>query len=143
MEASNEFRRREPTLLAIFSCQRAGCYRISLRDAAMTEKSYQPSRESAECRMNSNLNKSSSQTTAKRPSAMQQKHRDDNQKTFPAASRYPHTAPRKNVNPQEVSNEDPIAGRHGSGAGGKQSDTGGRGSSGENPRAAIAGMRKR
>ena len=51
MEASNEFRRREPTLLAIFSCQRAGCYRISLRDAAMTEKSYQPSRESAECRL--------------------------------------------------------------------------------------------
>jgi hypothetical protein len=51
MEASNEFRRREPTLLAIFSCQRAGCYRISLRDAAMTEKSYQPSRESAGSRV--------------------------------------------------------------------------------------------
>jgi hypothetical protein len=48
---------------------------------------------------------------------MQYKHRDDNQKTFPPASRHPDTAPRKNINPQEVSNEDPIAGRHGSAAG--------------------------
>jgi hypothetical protein len=50
---------------------------------------------------------------------MQKKHRDDNQKTFPLASRHPDTAPRKKVNPPEVSNEDPIAGRHGSRAGGR------------------------
>jgi hypothetical protein len=112
-------------------------------ELALINAAAMPAQSVIASKMNANLNKSSSQTTAKRPSAMQQKHRDDNQKTFPPASRYPDTAPRKNVNPQEVSNEDPIAGRHGSGAGGKQSDTGGRGSSGENPRAAIAGMRKR
>jgi hypothetical protein len=50
MEASNEFRRREPTLLAIFAAKGPAAIEFRCGDAAMTEKSYQPSRESAECR---------------------------------------------------------------------------------------------
>jgi hypothetical protein len=52
MEASNEFRRREPTLLAIFAAKGPAAIEFRCGDAAMTEKSYQPSRESAECRLN-------------------------------------------------------------------------------------------
>jgi hypothetical protein len=53
MEASNEFRRREPTLLAIFAAKGPAAIEFRCGDAAMTEKSYQPSRESAECRFSS------------------------------------------------------------------------------------------
>jgi hypothetical protein len=51
MEASNEFRRREPTLLAIFAAKGPAGIEFRCGDAAMTEKSYQPSRESGECRI--------------------------------------------------------------------------------------------
>ena len=51
MEASNEFRRREPTLLAIFAAKGPAAIEFRCGDAAMTEKSYQPSRESGECRV--------------------------------------------------------------------------------------------
>src|SRR5271167_1959441 len=51
MEASNEFRRREPTLLAIFAAKGPAAIEFRCGDAAMTEKSYQPSRESGECRL--------------------------------------------------------------------------------------------
>src|SRR5271167_2028712 len=51
MEASNEFRRREPTLLAIFAAKGPTAIEFRCGDAAMTEKSYQPSRESGECRL--------------------------------------------------------------------------------------------
>jgi hypothetical protein len=50
MEASNEFRRRELTLLAIFAAKGPAAIEFHCGDAAMTEKSYQPSRESGECR---------------------------------------------------------------------------------------------
>jgi hypothetical protein len=50
MEASNEFRRRELTLLAIFAAKGSAAIEFHCGDAAMTEKSYQPSRESGECR---------------------------------------------------------------------------------------------
>ena len=50
MEASNEFRRREPTLPAIFAAKRPAAIEFRCGDAAMTGKSYQPSRESGECR---------------------------------------------------------------------------------------------
>src|SRR5271167_3326796 len=53
MEASNEFRRREPTLLAIFAAKGPAAIEFRCGDAAMTEKSYQPSRESGECRVES------------------------------------------------------------------------------------------
>ena len=51
MEASNEFRRRKPTLLAIFAAKGPAAIEFRCGDAAMTEKSYQPSRESGECRL--------------------------------------------------------------------------------------------
>jgi hypothetical protein len=51
MEASNEFWRREPTLLAIFAAKGPAAIEFRCGDAAMTEKSYQPSRESGECRI--------------------------------------------------------------------------------------------
>jgi hypothetical protein len=51
MEASNEFRRREPTLLAIFAAKGPAAIEFRCGDAAMTEKSYQLSRESGECRL--------------------------------------------------------------------------------------------
>ena len=44
MEASNEFRRREPTLLAIFAAKGPAAIEFRCGDAAITEKSYQPSR---------------------------------------------------------------------------------------------------
>ncbi len=50
MEASNEFRRREPTLPAIFAAKRPAAIEFRCGDAAMTGKSYQPSREFGECR---------------------------------------------------------------------------------------------
>jgi hypothetical protein len=50
MEASNEFRCREPTLLTIFAAKGPAAIEFRCGDAAMTEKSYQPSRESGECR---------------------------------------------------------------------------------------------
>ena len=49
MKASNEFRRREPTLPAIFAAKRPAAIEFRCGDAAMTGKSYQPSRESGEC----------------------------------------------------------------------------------------------
>src|SRR5271169_2612659 len=55
MEASNEFRRREPTLLAIFAAKGPTAIEFRCGDAAMTEKSYQPSRESGECRLRSGV----------------------------------------------------------------------------------------
>jgi hypothetical protein len=48
MGASNEFRRREPTLLAIFAAKRPAAIEFRSGDGAMKEKSYQPSRESGE-----------------------------------------------------------------------------------------------
>jgi hypothetical protein len=51
MEASNEFRRREPTLVAIFAAKGPAAIEFRCGDAAMTEKSYQLSRESGECRI--------------------------------------------------------------------------------------------
>ena len=45
MEASNEFRRREPTLVAIFAAKGPAAIEFRCGDAAMTEKSYQLSRE--------------------------------------------------------------------------------------------------
>ena len=52
MEASNEFRRREPTLLAIFAAKGPAAIEFRCGDAAMTEKSYQPSRESGNVGLN-------------------------------------------------------------------------------------------
>jgi hypothetical protein len=51
MEASNEFRRREPTLLAIFAAKGPAAIEFRRGDAAITEKSYQPSWEYGECRL--------------------------------------------------------------------------------------------
>jgi hypothetical protein len=50
MEAINQFRRREPTLPAIFAAKRPAAIEFRCGDAAMTGKSYQPSRVSGECR---------------------------------------------------------------------------------------------
>jgi len=43
--------RRELTLLAIFAAKGPAAIEFRCGDAAMTEKSYQPSRESGECRL--------------------------------------------------------------------------------------------
>jgi len=67
MGASNEFRRRKPTLLAIFAAKGPAAIEFRCGDAAMTEKSYQPSRESGECRLKKKYGQRLARTERLRP----------------------------------------------------------------------------